>query len=241
MREEKTMLTTTLQMIWDRLPKDKKGEPEKGVATNYWQSLLEGLGKTWPDDEPVTLLRILENCGMRSAIATTDAFPGHARAIRLYACYCARRILFYEKSRRINRPLRQIIEVAEKFARGLGSADEMRQDAWPGGSYTPVSRQTARMITTPDDEPEFGNMISYVYYQAKDMSIERISCNYDEARWWKKPWNPANEAAEGKDVEKKLESMLQKFARDRENMRKEFIRLCKLEGEYGEVDRLDNP
>ena len=212
------MLTTTLQTIWNLLPKDENGEADSGSAQLYWQGLLEALGKTRPDDDPVTLLWILENCGMKSALATTDSFPGHSRAIRLYACRCARYAQPFIEHYSEVKALRLAIEAAEKLARGLGNADEMADAASQIDFDQPPYywQDIAISVTISDDSPDFAHIVTRIYQEVIEV-VQNLPGRLN-------PYSLAGDAAE---------------AKCREDLRREFIRLCKLEGEYGEVDLLD--
>ena len=267
---ERNMLTTTLQTIWNLLPKDEDGKVKnevpkfyedglEGVTTLYWNGLLEGLGKTGPDDEPVTLLRILERCGMQCAINTT-AFPGHSRPLRLYACYCVRVRLNWqdetyewdEKDKKESEPYLLAIEAVEKYTRGKGSADAMADALFRAEEYLKEQGycgngllDLARLVATRGDDPSFGDMLPKAYYKAMEsLNAPDFNGFYRKNEWYlpiDAAWNLANEAAAAKLREDMFQTVLQKANHGLEDLRREFIRLCKLEGEYGEVDTLDNP
>ena len=151
------MLTTTLKQIKSHRP-----------CTPGWKRLLEHLGKTGADDEPLFLETILESNGLDDALWALRAIDGYQNAMRLYACYCAKYSLdIFEREYPDDKRPRQAIEVAERFARG---------DA------------------TPED-------LAAAWAAARDAA-----------------WAAAGAAA-GADF------------------RCEFVRLCRLEGEYGEVEK----
>ena len=215
------MLTTTLQTIWAWLPKDDNGQAED---THYWNSLLKGLGKTRRDNEPLTLLQILESCGMKCAVTTAIVFDDHPRAIRLYACYCARYVLnIFEETYPEEKAPRNAIEAAEKYAQGLGDEEDMhaasgRLEDWLNDSNdAPRHAASAANIATMP----MGLCNSSAFLEGM---LDRIFFDTRAALYF--VWSIAGEAAEAKSIEV---------------LRREFIRLCKLEGEYGEVDKLDNP
>jgi len=246
------MLTTTLQTIWDLLPKDEEGNPQEGNPTGYWNALLNGLGKTGPDDEPVTLLRILESCGMKCAHATSDAFHGHTRVFRLYACYCARYLLhFFEEAHSGEMVLdhilhrggkeeeiyirkespRKAIEAAEKFARGLLSAEEMI-DAWREVSCGRISYPSFDESDPPHELAKNAAVLVCMEKSivSRHMTITDVVATMLPlvlAAFPKTQWGPD----EDKDSQANTQA--------REDLRREFVRLCKLEGEYGEADLLD--
>ena len=49
-------------------------------STTGWQKLLAGLNKTGPDDEPLSLIRILDINGLNDASAIQSSTPGNASA-----------------------------------------------------------------------------------------------------------------------------------------------------------------
>jgi len=104
------MLTTTLNAI-------RVHEP----CASGWQKLLAHLGKTGPDDEPVTLATILDSNGLDDALWALRCVTGHDRAIRLYAVWCARQVQHLMSDPRSIAAL----DVAERYADGLATNDEL--------------------------------------------------------------------------------------------------------------------
>jgi len=79
-----------------------------------WKKLLQHLGKTQPDDEPLSILIILDSNGLADALWCLRAVEGYDREIRLYAIWCARQVQHLMTDQRsIN-----AIDVAERFANG---------------------------------------------------------------------------------------------------------------------------
>ena len=54
-----------------------------------WEKLLTYLGKTKADDEPLSLLIILDSNGINDALWCLRAVEGHDKEIRLFAVWCA--------------------------------------------------------------------------------------------------------------------------------------------------------
>ena len=104
------MLTTTLNAI-------RVHEP----CVEGWGKLLAHLGKTGPDDEPVTLATILDSNGLDDALWALRCVTGHDRAIRLYAVWCARQVQHLMTDPRSLRAL----DVAERHADGLTTDAEL--------------------------------------------------------------------------------------------------------------------
>ena len=62
-----------------------------GPCADGWKKLLNHLGKTCADDEPLSLLTILDSNGLDYALWCLRAMPQHNKHWRLYAVWCARR------------------------------------------------------------------------------------------------------------------------------------------------------
>ena len=57
-----------------------------------WEKLLNHLGKTRADDEPLSLLTILDSNGLDDALCCLKAVDGHEKEMRLFAVWCARQV-----------------------------------------------------------------------------------------------------------------------------------------------------
>jgi hypothetical protein len=55
-----------------------------------WEKLLKHLGKTKADDEPLSIVTVLDSNGIDDALWCLRAVKGHDREIRLYAVWSAR-------------------------------------------------------------------------------------------------------------------------------------------------------
>ena len=98
---------------------------EHAPCAEGWKKLLTYLGKTAADDEPLSLLTILDSNGLDDALWALRAVEGYDREIRLYAVWCARRV---EHLLTDQRSL-DALEVAERFARGRATREELAA-AW---------------------------------------------------------------------------------------------------------------
>ena len=88
---------------------------EHSPCTEGWSKLLESLGKTKADDEPISLLTILESNGLDDALWCVRAFKGHDREFRLFSVWAARQVQhLMTDPRSLN-----ALDVAEQFANGL--------------------------------------------------------------------------------------------------------------------------
>ncbi len=86
-----------------------------------WKKLLKHLGKTAPDDEPLSLLTVLESNGWDDTLWCFRAVEGFDREIRLFAVFCARRVQHLMQDPRSIAAL----DTAERFANGLATAEEL--------------------------------------------------------------------------------------------------------------------
>ena len=100
---------TTLNKIRQRHP-----------CTDGWEKLLRHLGKTAADDEPLSIMTVLESNGIEDTIWCLRAVDGHDRERQLFAVRCVRRfqhILSVESIKALN--------VAEMFSKGLVDQDRL--------------------------------------------------------------------------------------------------------------------
>ena len=104
------MSTTTLNAI-----------REHGPCADGWKKLLNHLGKTAADDEPLSLLTILDSNGLDDALWCLHAMPEHNKHWRLYAVWCARQVQHLMTDARSVAAL----DVAERHAHGTASDQEL--------------------------------------------------------------------------------------------------------------------
>ena len=101
----------------------------KSPCSQGWKKLLAHLGKSAADDEPLSLLTILDSNGLDDALWCLRAVTGHDKEIRLFAVWCARQVQHLMKDpRSIN-----ALDVAERFANGDATKEELaaaRDAAW---------------------------------------------------------------------------------------------------------------
>ena len=113
------MITTTLKRI-------KKHSP----SPSTWTNLLNGLGKTKADDEPLSFSKILEINGLDDALWCCRVEPQYTKEWRLLAVAFARRVERHNTDPR----LKNVIDVAERYANGEATDEELqataRNTAW---------------------------------------------------------------------------------------------------------------
>ena len=209
----KHMLTTTLAEIKARSPDE-----------DTWKRLLNGLGVTRANKKPLPLERILEICGLDEALWVLRAFKGHDNAIRLFACYCARYALhtFERKFPDDKRP-REAIETAERFARGQATLEELNAAEEAAGDAA----------STACDAYTFGNICWFSEY-GNAAEAAAVAASLDPAGAAFSVQLVANLAASVVSGEAAYNAAWDDFKR-------EFIRLCRLEGEYGRTAEKDTP
>ena len=114
---KKFVFTTTLKKI-----------RKHGPCADGWAKLLEHLGKTKPDDEPINLLTILESNGVKDmlwALRGVD-HPERDKIARLMACDFAEAVLpIFEKKYPDDERPRNSIKVARRYANGKATDKEL--------------------------------------------------------------------------------------------------------------------
>ena len=86
-----------------------------------WRKLLDYLGKTQADDEPLAITTILDSNGFNDALWCLRAVEGHDKEIRLYAVWCARQVQHVMTDQRSLDSL----DVAERYANGEATKEEL--------------------------------------------------------------------------------------------------------------------
>jgi hypothetical protein len=219
----RVILTTTLADIRSRAFRDYTSDPffEKNCMTEYgWGRLLKGLGETSANNNPLPLERVLEINGFYDALRALRAVWGHDGAIRLYACYCAKYCLdIFEREHPDDKRPRAAIDTAERFARGEVTRDELIA-AWRAviaaeNGASGIIRLVAKAA---------------VRVAERDARVYTADCVQKTVM--------AVEDATKRDASDDASYVARAVARDTatNDLKNEFIRLCRLEGEYGEID-----
>ena len=107
-------MNTTLNKIRSQSP-----------CASGWSKLLKSLNKTSADDEPLSIIRILDSNGLDDALWCLRAVEGHDKEIRLFAVWCARQVQHLMTDPRSLAAL----DVAERFANGQATDKELAM-AW---------------------------------------------------------------------------------------------------------------
>jgi hypothetical protein len=132
------MISTTLNRI-------KAHHPYK----DGWKQLLEYLGKTNADNEPLSYSEIVKSNGVVDALWCCRAAPEHSKEWRLFAVWCARQVQHLMTDKRsIN-----ALDISEKYANGnatdkelnaamdaaMDALDAFSKDAWPAARAAAIS------------------------------------------------------------------------------------------------------
>ncbi len=109
-------------------------------CTSGWTKLLKNLGKTMPDDEPLTITTILDSNGLDDALWCLRAVDGYQKEMRLYAVDCARSV------QHLLTDTRSIaaIDVAERHAHGLATDAELASARAAAVAARDAARDAAR-------------------------------------------------------------------------------------------------
>jgi len=93
---------------------------EHSPCHSGWEKLLRTLCKTKADDEPVSIVQILDSNGLDDALWCLRAVQGRDKEIRLFAVWCARQVQHLMTDKRST----DALDVAERFANGEASQQE---------------------------------------------------------------------------------------------------------------------
>ena len=104
------MICTTLNKIRNRYP-----------CEDGWKKLLNHLGKTKADDEPLPMVTILDSNGLDDCLWCLRTLPEYDREWRLFAVWCARQVQHLMTDARSIAAL----DVAERFAHGQAMSEEL--------------------------------------------------------------------------------------------------------------------
>ena len=99
---------------------------EHPPCESRWAELLNNLGKPCADDEPLSILTVLDSNGLDDALWCLRSVEGHDKEIRLLAVHYAQPMRHLMTDPRSIRAL----DVAEMFANGQASAKELKGAAW---------------------------------------------------------------------------------------------------------------
>jgi hypothetical protein len=94
---------------------------QHGPCVDGWKKLLAHLNKTQADDEPLSIVTVLDSNGLDDALWCLRAVTGCDREIRLYAVWCARQVQHLMTDPRSIAAL----DVAERHANGRATDEDL--------------------------------------------------------------------------------------------------------------------
>lgn len=94
---------------------------ENSPCASGWKKLLATLGKTKADDEPLSIITILDSNGFDDALWCLRSVENEDKKIRLFAVWCARQVQHLMKDERSIKAL----GVSEAFANGNATQEEL--------------------------------------------------------------------------------------------------------------------
>lgn len=106
-------MNTTLNEIRDCLIEDP----------DSWNKLLNRLGKTESDDDPLSFIKILDVLGIQDASWCLWVLPEYSRNVMEFKLKCARRVEMDDHPR-----AKLLLDAVEKFINGQCSAEELRKE-----------------------------------------------------------------------------------------------------------------
>jgi hypothetical protein len=89
----------------------------KSPCFDGWSKLLKYLGKTKADDEPLSLLTILNSNGVEDTIWCFRAVEGYDKEQRLFAAWCARQVQHLVTDERSI----AVLDTAERYANSIAT------------------------------------------------------------------------------------------------------------------------
>jgi len=99
---------------------------EHSPCAHGWETLLKHLGKTKADDEPLTIVTILDSNGLDDALWCLRAVEGHDIGKRRFTVFCAKQVEHLMPDQRS----RDAIAVAERWCDGQATDEELASAAY---------------------------------------------------------------------------------------------------------------
>jgi len=112
---------------------------EHNPCTCGWKKLLTHLDKTEADDEPISLLTILDSNGLDDTLWCLRAVEGYDKEIRLYAVWCARQVQHLMTDPRSL----DALDVTERYANGQASEEELKAASYAAWAAAWAERDAA--------------------------------------------------------------------------------------------------
>lgn len=139
-----------------------------------WTKLLAHLGKTAADDEPLSLLTLLDSNGRIDALWCLRVRPDLSGLWRLYAVDCARQVQHLMTDARLIAAL----DVAERHARGMATDEELKvagDEAWMTFNGENEVSWAALSVT-------INRSFEAALATANDAAISELDCSWQSTR-----------------------------------------------------------
>lgn len=161
-----------------------------------WETLLNSLNKTKPDDEELSILTILNSNGFSDALWCLRSVKNEDKKIRLYVVWCARQVQHLMTDQRSIYGL----DVAEKFANGeatekdLADASVAAHDAFKSSrdyaakashatSYAAANAAYAAYYATSDSADAADHASTYSAHAIRfNSDVDRANSDYVSMR-----------------------------------------------------------
>lgn len=153
-----------------------------------WGKLLKTLGKTQADDEPLSLITILDSNGLDDALWCLRSVNGHHKEIRLYSVWCARQVQHLMKDKRSL----EAMDVAEKFALGEATKEELAASAASAARATSAASDAWYAAMNARDTSAASDA-SDAWRAARTASAASAASDASDA--WSAAWSAATDAA----------------------------------------------
>jgi hypothetical protein len=163
---------------------------EQQPCPDGWAKLLRYLGKTQPDDEPLSIIEILDSNGIDDALWCLRAVEGYDRELRLYSVWCARQVQHLMDDPRSLTAL----DVAERYANGLATDEELAAafQAAPGSSNPAYAARCAAWDRNWIAAPETARAAARAKAKAADVAAG--AAGEDAGAAWYDAWDAAWDA-----------------------------------------------
>lgn len=168
------MLYTTLNKILACSPRQDR-----------WEHLLNHLGKTDADDEPLSYASILESNGLTDALWCCGAEDHYDRYWLRFGMACASRVRHLMADPRIS----AVFDVAERYLSGKATIDDLvdANERAMGEMFDDKDDISAAIVLVVDWRPDWGVLIDASEAAARACTREKLS--HPEAQLRSAEWN----------------------------------------------------
>jgi hypothetical protein len=148
------MIHTTLNKLWEYKP-----------CHHGWQKLLQSLKKTNPDDEPLTLLTIINSNGYSDALWAVRACVADDALVRQFMLWCAHRCKHHIKTAQLH----ELLKLVELYITNTKALELMNHEVF-NHIYKPILPQELSAWCTTWQHPKQA-IITNSWNSAKAIAI----------------------------------------------------------------------